>query len=440
MTESERVDISLLNHASTLVETGEVRLLTDPWYFGTAFEGGWGLRYDNPEALEQAARATHLWISHFHEDHLHTPTLRELAALNPDIVFLANESYNFDMTGAARRLGFRNVQPFREREPVTLAAGITAMRYPTTGIDNMLLLKGPDWTLLNFNDCVISAFAARRLARQIGRIDLFLTNFNHAGKLLRKQKIDDAKVKAILIENFRRTAAPFNPAHILPFASHHYYRAAESAGQNSAMLNVSELAATDPRVVPLEIGGRASYDPKSQSVVLADRNTASIAPMVPLDRSGGGIPFDLLVAAGKRHARKLRSGFGPLARAVPPLNILVSDLGRIVTLRAWRGIEDAPPGAEADIACHSEALEAWLGKTYGTDSFAVGAHFAILSKRKPRLILAIATGLLAENKLDLRSLFAMLASRGGLRFLLNRREEILGILVSRKVYADYHRE
>lgn len=416
-----------------------MRLLTDPWYSGTAFEGGWGLRYDNPPALEQASRATHLWISHFHEDHLHGPTLKELARLNPDMLFLANESHNFDMTGVARRLGFRNVRPFRERDPVALAPGITAMRYPTTGIDNMLLLKGPGWTLLNFNDCVISAFAAWRLARRIGRVDLFLCNFNHAGKLLRKEKIDDAKVKAILIENFKRTAEPFDPTHILPFASHHYYRAAESAGQNSAMLNVAELAAADSRVVRLEIGRRAVYDPDSRTIALAAGEPAPVAPIVPLERPES-VPFERLVAAGKLHAHKLRSGFGVFARVVPPLAILISDLGRTATLKAWRGIEEAPPGATADIACHSTALEAWLGKTYGTDSFAVGAHFAILSKRKPRLILTIATGLLAENKLDLRSLLSMLASRDGLRFLLNRREEILGILVSRKVYADYHRE
>ena len=109
------VDISLLNHASLLIEAGDIKLLTDPWYSGTAFEAGWGLRYDNPAALDRAATATHLWISHFHDDHLHTPTLRQLAERNPNIVFLANQSYNFDMTGAGRKLGFKSVVAFPER-------------------------------------------------------------------------------------------------------------------------------------------------------------------------------------------------------------------------------------------------------------------------------------------------------------------------------------
>jgi hypothetical protein len=439
MSDSPPVDISLLNHASTLVEAGPVRLLTDPWFFGTAFEAGWGLRYENGAALEQAATATHLWISHFHEDHLHAPTLRALAALNPDIQFVANESHNFDMTERARRLGFRHVLPFRERTELSLAPGITVFRYPTTGIDNMLLLRGLGWTMLNFNDCVISDLAARMLARRIGRVDLFLCNFNHAGKLLRTGPIDDAHVKRILIENFTRTAAPFTPRHILPFASHHFYRAPESAGQNGAMLTVDELAAADPRVAPLEVGGRATYYPSTGVIALAEPAPVTVAPIASLERADSVLMADL-ITAGRAHAGKIGSGFGLFARAVPPLNIRIADLDRTVTLKVWRGIADTEAGAEPDIECHSSVLQAWLGKPYGTDAFAVGAHFAIRSKRKPRLILTIATGMLAENKLDLKSLMRMVISRGGIHFLLNRREEILGILVSRKVYADYHKE
>ena len=48
-------DVHYLNHASLLVEVGGVRMLFDPWLEGTAFSGGWGLRYDNPDATRIAA-------------------------------------------------------------------------------------------------------------------------------------------------------------------------------------------------------------------------------------------------------------------------------------------------------------------------------------------------------------------------------------------------
>jgi hypothetical protein len=85
-------------------------------------------------------------------------------------------------------------------------------------------------------------------------------------------------------------------------------------------------------------------------------------------------------------------------------------------------------------------LHLWLTQPYGTDAFAVGAHFALRAVRKGRLVATIASGLLVENRLDLRSLLGMLVSRRGWAFLWNRREEILGILVSGKIYADYHND
>jgi UDP-MurNAc hydroxylase len=440
MTNAPQVDISLLNHASLLIEAGNIRLLTDPWYSGTAFEDGWGLRYDNPVALETAATATHLWISHFHEDHLHTPTLRELAERNPDIVFLANQSYNFDMMGAARRLGFKTVVALPERSRFDLDPGISVTRYPTTGIDNMLLMRGRGWSLLNFNDCVISDLTARLLAKKIGPIDLFATNFNHAGKLFRRKPIEDGTIKQILADDFHRTYEPFRPKFVIPFASHHFYRAPESIKQNRSMLMVDELVqGGSSTVVPLKVGGHMTYLPAENVVNLNEPGPIGITQRAMLQRPES-ISFEDLQTAAFGYQKKIRRGFGILARMLPPIRIRLLDLDRLATLDLRRGLVEAEPGRSADIVCQSSALNSWMTKIYGTDAFAVGAHFRIVSMRKTRLILYIATGLLTENKLDPRSLLSMLASKSGLKFLSNRREEILGILVSRKVYPDYHKD
>lgn len=439
MTNTPQVDISLLNHASLLIEARNIKLLTDPWYFGNAFEDGWGLRYDNPAALDVAATATHLWISHFHEDHLHTPTLRLLAERNPDIVFLANQSYNFDMTGAARRLGFKTVVAFHERTPLALDSAISVTRYPTTGIDNMLLMRGAGWSLLNFNDCVISDLAARRLAAKIGPVDLFATNFNHAGKLLRRNPIDDDAVKRILIENFHRTYEPFAPKFVIPFASHHYYRAPESIHQNGSMLTIDELEHGNSTVIPLPVGGRMTYVPSDSLVHLAQPEPVTRVRRTIIERPES-VPYEELEKAVAAYQKKIRHGFGPLAWLLPTLRVRIRDLDRNATLHLGRGLVADYSRKIPDIACHSSVFQSWMTKTYGTDAFAVGAHFTIQSKRKWRLILYIATGLLTENKLDPRSLLSMLVSKGGLKFLSNRREEILGILVSRKVYPDYHKD
>jgi hypothetical protein len=444
-----RVEITLVNHASVLTRVpGEgVMLLTDPWYSGYAFEGGWGLKYDNPSALELAASATHMWISHFHEDHMHVPTLRKLFEVNPEIIFLANQSYNFDIGGVAKRVGFKNIIAFGERTPVRLSDGVEVTRYPTTGIDNMLLIKGRDWTILNYNDCVISHFSQRLLARKLGPIDIFMSNFNHAGKLLHHKKTNAERVKGMLVENFKRNFGPFHPKYVIPFASHHYYRAPESSQQNASLITVAELKDVDPRVVPLHIGDRFEYEPGSaQPAHITTECRVTVNPESEIERTKT-VPYDELCAAGQSYAKKIQSGFGVLTRAVPSLRIRIADLDRVVTLRLAQGVSAEENGGgksnsagHADIECHSSMAHVWFTKQYGTDALAVGAHFGILSARKRPLVAHIAVGMLVENKLDVKSILSMLTSMRGVRFLTNRREEIAGILLFRKVYADYHNE
>src|ERR1700712_2994618 len=136
-----RLSVETLNHASVLLCSGELRLLSDPWFSGTAFSGGWGLYYANPDALRTALTATHLWISHWHSDHLHEPSLRALAGERPDLPVLVNESANFSVAQRMRALGFRRLITLHERTPLRLAPDVEVTRYPTAGIDNMLHVK-----------------------------------------------------------------------------------------------------------------------------------------------------------------------------------------------------------------------------------------------------------------------------------------------------------
>jgi len=133
--------------------------LIDPWLEGTAFEGGWGLRFHNPTAVDHVKDCTHLWVSHFHQDHFHRPTLKKIMDINPDIIFLGNNSYNFQLDVAARNFGFKNVISVYERQPLELGNNFQVTRYPTRGIDNMLLIKAGGVTVLNYNDCRIPSIS-----------------------------------------------------------------------------------------------------------------------------------------------------------------------------------------------------------------------------------------------------------------------------------------
>lgn len=433
--------IHFLNHASVLFEYKNVRLLTDPWYFDTCFEGGWGLRYQNPQALDLAATANYLWISHFHADHFHVPTLKKLLALNPEITVLGNHSYNFQLDEAMRGIGFTNIIRFEERRPITIEEGITLTRYPTTGIDNMLHLKHEAFSILNYNDCNIPPLSQKLLKRKIGAIDILMSNYNHAGKLLLYPYPNDETIRRKLIDSFSNNYKTFNPQYVLPYASHHYYRASESKHQNTSHISGHELTRIDPKIINWRIGDVVIFD-KHTNVLLVDDTDNKTAPTRPLDTLVHG-PSETeleLVRLSREYVKNLRRLYGPVAWFLPQLLINIADLDVVMKLGTFTGLTLAEPGTEPQIVAHSSALKKWWSKRYGTDSFVVGAHFELVTKHRIPMYWQIILGILVDNKLDLKSILTMLFRPRGIRFLVNRREEILGILTSFQLAASYQKQ
>lgn len=427
-----------LNHASVLIEINEIRLLIDPWYQGTCFEEGWGLRYQNEAAFDLAQTATHLWISHFHADHFHVPTLKRVLALNPDIQVLGNHSFNFQLDEALKGIGFQHIIPIYERKPIQLTDQIRLTRYPTTGIDNMLHIESDQGTVLNYNDCNLPPLARKMISKKIKSVDILMTNFNHAGKLLVYPYPGDAEIKKRLKRSFHNNYHFFDTKYIFPFASHHYYRAPESMDQNGSMLVSQDLLDLDPRILDIEIGDSLVFDQETGGINLQKGNNLPQEPE-SLTRESS-YPLEQLTQVGRLYSKTLRENYGLFCRLLPPFYIEVSDLNILTQLHPRKGLLALPAdtSAQAHIRVHSSSLHKWFSQTYGTDSFVVGAHFEVAHDNKIPLKWQVVFGLLIDNKLSVRSILQMLFSLEGIRFLWHRREEILGILWNRRLSAEYH--
>ncbi|MEM7654886.1 MAG: MBL fold metallo-hydrolase, partial [Bacteroidota bacterium] len=332
--------VHFLNHASVLIDLGEVRLLTDPWYWGDCFLGGWGLKYENPKVWELAATATHLWVSHFHADHFHPPTLKRLLEVNPDLIALGNDSYNFQLDQALKGLGFAHVIPFQERKAYALTPEIKLTRYPTTGIDNALWIESPQGTILNYNDCNLPPLSRTWLGKRLGNIDLLLTNFNHAGKLLTFPPKSAESVKKSLREAFSHNYESFAVKHIFPFASYHYYRAPESQDQNASLLSLEELLDIDDRIVPIQIGEELHLDAQRGTVEI-QAGERKDAPQTVLQRAKGQ-DWETLQIAGNQYAKRLRQNYGWFTRLLPRFVIEVEDLDLVTELHPRRGLTQLP--------------------------------------------------------------------------------------------------
>lgn len=430
------VRIHYLNHASLLVEVGNVRILFDPWLEGTAFSGGWGLRYDNPRAFDVGASATHLWISHWHSDHLHAPSLAKLASRNPDMVVLANVSANFSMVGRMESLGFRDVRALGEREPVELDEETTCCRYPTAGIDNMLHITSGAWSMLNYNDCNLPAKAIRSLRRHIAPLDLLFTNYNHAGKLF--DVIDDEARKDQLREVLELTVEALEPTRVVPFASNHYYRTSESSDQNASMLGFDDLdsiARTDERYVVPRIGDELVFENASRVTVDARKPRLPHQAFETHDY-GPSAPWDELVEEVSARTKALRSQFLQLGRlAVPDLVVRLSDHDRNLRLSLGQPAREADPSDVPHIEAHSQAIRIWLARRFGDDTFIAGAHFRLLEANTNAIERWALVTLLEASHLDPQSCLEYLKEPQGRRFLWNRREEIVATLFGGRVRA-----
>jgi hypothetical protein len=349
------VRIEYLNHAAVIIKSGDVSLLCDPWFSGTAFAGGWGLQYDNPDALEKASRCTHLWISHFHPDHLHMPTLKQLAALSPDITALASDSANFRVSDALQSAGFRNIVPLYERRRLPLMPEITVTRYPTAGIDNMLFIETPKGRILNYNDCHLPIDALKLLMSKIGEVDVLLNNFNHAIKFMDNPRRSDDDIQDELKTNYKKVVDAINPTWAIPFASAHYYRTRHTLWQNSSLLHSEDLVRLDSRILPLRIGSEASFDenmqptlsPPSPNIALNSKDIKSETE---------SIAFDEVVKAAKDFAKRLTRSLLGLTFWIRPLRIRVEEYQRVIVFDVNNQVYADDDGETEDV--HTKPIQA----------------------------------------------------------------------------------
>lgn len=418
--------IDYLNHASLIIRSGGQSLLCDPWFSGTAFAGGWGLQYDNPDALEKAKACSHLWISHFHGDHLHMPTLKQLAALSPEIKALANDSVNFQISEALQKAGFRNIVPLYERRKLSLTSNIKVTRFPTAGIDNMLLIETGEGRILNYNDCHLPIGALKLLMRKIGKVDILLNNFNHAIKFIDNPRPSDEEIRSKLKTNYKTVLNTINPKWSIPFASAHYYRTRDTHWQNQSLLQSEDLVELDSRILPLRIGSEATFDDKLQPTLSPPSPRVSLnSKDIKIDNES--VPFDAVVDAAKEFGKRLRQSLLGLTFWIPELRIRVEEYGRVFRFDVHNQVytEENRDIETAHIEAHSSALSHWFRNPYGSDSFFIGGHFAVLSNSTTPIKRVLLACSLMEKRLSPRSLVRYGVHPAGLTFLLNRREEIL---------------
>jgi UDP-MurNAc hydroxylase len=397
--------VTMVTHASVIVEAGDVVMWTDPWLMGRAFNESWALWPEPP--LEQVEawlpRITHLFVSHEHPDHFHIPTLRWLPAdFKKRVPVLFQRLHTDKMPDAFRRFGFKDVRTFRHRELAEISPGVRFYMFQEAPLDASCALIDPDGrVMLNLNDCEPSRVDRQWIRKDLGgHVDVLLNQFSiatydgrldvenvaprHAARVLERMVLDHRGV---------------NAAVSVPIASFMYFCKHDNGHLNQYRNSIQTTS---------DLFTREGLD------LLVMRPFDSWEPGQPIDNTAAleyyrnldDMPLALdpvqpvaaeTVEAGTNHLFEDLRKYYPrlLLRMIGQLRLWVPDIGNHYVLDFRTGtmrLVGHEPG-DWDLQLNSQPLHFALQQPYGFQTLSISGRFYVRGAERRFLLLRVITGL-----------------------------------------------
>ncbi|HUF34011.1 MAG TPA: MBL fold metallo-hydrolase [Acidimicrobiales bacterium] len=380
------MEITLVGHASVLIEAGPVRLLSDPWYVGTAFNESWTL-HPQPEVPDDLFDGvTHLWISHEHPDHLSIPTLRSIPAeRRAEMTLLYQRHWSGTVFDWVSGLGFGRAVEMRHGDEHDLGGGVRARLFQVRHEDAALAVHHDGATVFNLNDGKPSTATLRRLRQRIGPIDVLLTQFSPAGWPGNPDDDDRlAATSAKALAQVVRQADVLGPSYVVPFASFVRFSHEESAFMNRVINRMDRVrdALGPERTAAMSSGERLRVgDTPAGSDAAVERYITAVDAIADLPlTSHEPVPFDDVVDAAQGHVENLRRDYhATLLRRLGPVTFDLTDLGRSLTLDIGAGAvaEGSPEQAPGRINTSSQAAWYTFAHRWGVPTLLISGRFRL---------------------------------------------------------------
>ncbi len=380
-----------VNHASFVVQAGPIRLITDPWMEGTAFNDGWRLLTDTEFRYEDFGGMTHIWFSHEHPDHFSPPNLRRIPEQHRRrITVLFRETRDRRVLRFCDSLGFR-VQELAFNRPVELAAGLSIVCGPQGLLDSWMALSESGQTLLNMNDCVFEDPGALAfIKQQVGTVDVLLSQFSYASWIGNEGDLASHRMHADdKLTEMRRQIQAFAPRWFIPFASYIYFSHAENFYMNLATNRVGdvyrhaqeELGCETVVLYPgdvWEIGSTHDSIPAIRSYTAA----LEAALVRPPDRSRIVTLDELDRAATALIERSRRRNSQLLLKLLPSAVVHLTDLGMDVEFSYRLGLRQVFE-KQPELSLSSDSLLYCLEFDWGGNTLEINGRYQVFAGRDP---------------------------------------------------------
>jgi UDP-MurNAc hydroxylase len=216
-------EITTISHASLLINSGQKKLIIDPWLIGSCYwRSWWNYPPVDRNSLDNL-KVDAVYITHVHWDHWHGPTLKKF--FSKDTLIITHEEPNKRSINDLIAIGFKNVKLLKHGQTFEIGdIKITPYQFGLFLNDSAVVIETPDMKLLNANDCKIAGTSLRSIIKKHGTFDFALRSHSSANDrvcytLKSKEFSFDDK------DHYSRSFALFmnavKPKYAVPFASNH---------------------------------------------------------------------------------------------------------------------------------------------------------------------------------------------------------------------------
>ena len=380
-----------VNHASFIFEHSNIRLICDPWLSGTAFNEGWHLLAETKFKLKDFSQITHIWISHEHPDHFSPATLKKIPKnLIENITVLYQYTEDKKVLNFIKKLGFKTIEII-PKIPLKIANDFYLISDKFGAEDSWLKIVTKDYSLLNMNDCPIrKKDDLNNLKRNVGNVDLLLTQFSYANWCGNKSQKTLRKKEALVYLNQMLNQIEFlKPSTVIPFASYIYFCHEENFYHNDCINKISLVYKTiknktnaDCNVLyPGDTWEIGELYNSAKSIKNYDKDYDSLTKRIL--KKSKKIPINVLINSANKYKNDLkkRNWIFPLKILklfgyLRSTKIYLTDHKQTLLFSFSSGISfDNFPISDSDIQLSSESLLYCFNYLWGVGTLAINARF-----------------------------------------------------------------
>ncbi len=228
---------TIIGQACLVVESGQDRLVIDPWILGSCYwRSWWHFPPARPELLDPESVSA-VYLTHEHPDHLHFPSLRRFSK---DVRILVPRFPVDRMATVLRERGFTRVEELPHSGRARIGS-LQIASYQAGTDDSIVVVDDGTTTILNMNDAKAGVLALRHILRRHPRIDFFLRSHAPAQAYPYCYTADDPRDLKLLtrehyLELFAASVRVIRPRWAVPFASNICHLHPESREQNANLI------------------------------------------------------------------------------------------------------------------------------------------------------------------------------------------------------------